>query len=1067
MLGLLSGLFSGSIEEDGGSSSAINSVTMNGMPSGQDQGNSDSDVQYIDIDADPLLDEDVNHNQYYDNDSDRQLLRRYRHDRLLAENEQGGFSLLDLFGVHLYSSQSDGRPNGDRRKNVVPSSLDRVDVNFDNAEENEEEEQERLKCESTMCADGFASATIYEIDPDTGDVYEGPSVNGIKHGPGASLTKLDGTKFLGSYLYNRPYEGTWVTSSHTYSGKVDRRGQFHGSWGVLAEQNQLEYQGEFHKGYYHGVGKEAYEVEAFAITPTENVPCVVEYKGNFIRGLRHGLGTMVVRRLLQEQRLKLRRQQHSPTTEDNATTFNVLGDDVNHPVAPTSTSTNKYEQPSITVTAEESWNSQDGRNPNNEDVGNTVVYMYSGLWDHGLKHGEGGSEVLSHETFVGPFVRDKRHGLGTLTFTTTNRKSAPSSTATAGTGTGRMVEKRGLWRAGLPVDGPDWTITFCDCSVYTGEARNGQPDGRGTMRYGTDATASRLKEYYQTHISMQEEEERQRQQKEQDTQRDQQERATRAPAARAILSSHNLLSEEDDPTSSSEQGAAATQSPASSSCLEHVVGTNIVETYDGEWRNGMRHGKGRCTYPNGEQYDGTWMNDEPVTLNAHVSYEKPTLQHSIQALEDGRSKSTKDMIDWDDLDLDQEDLDRFLEEFEEKKVESSTGTNRSPSTTKTSLEQTLQLEDVSKDSSQLQEQRTDSFRYLYPNGDALLGNIDEEGRRQGRGIYIFKNTGCRFEGDFVNDKREGKGVLLTASTKYIGEFRNDKKCGDGTLIWNDSSMYNGPFRDGMFHGNHGVLCESDGRQYKGEWACGLKHGAGEEKMPDGCVYVGEFANGLREGVGTLVNKEGEVIYSGTWKDGLMNGEGVLYTSPSTNPSGAAAAAPMLDTTETVAKESKPKDEYHGTFVRGKKSGHGKLIMANVNANGKGTMKGKWLRDKPVDGEWRVTHEHGAIFSGFATCPASSSDRDAEELMDGASSIITTPLPNGFGTIKFKNGDLYSGQLIDGKREGRGVCVFSNGDRWDGTWNNDAVDVDGTGVLTLADGTEHVFGEVASCLIDFA
>ena len=57
---------------------------------------------------------------------------------------------------------------------------------------------------------------------ETGDSYEGPvTKNGIKHGDGAIFRKLDGTKFIGAYKNNLPYEGTIVApEKFTYTGKL-------------------------------------------------------------------------------------------------------------------------------------------------------------------------------------------------------------------------------------------------------------------------------------------------------------------------------------------------------------------------------------------------------------------------------------------------------------------------------------------------------------------------------------------------------------------------------------------------------------------------------------------------------------------------------------------------------------------------------------------------------------------------------------------------------------------------------------------------------------------------------
>ena len=33
------------------------------------------------------------------------------------------------------------------------------------------------------------------------------------------------------------------------------------------------------------------------------------------------------------------------------------------------------------------------------------------------------------------------------------------------------------------------------------------------------------------------------------------------------------------------------------------------DTYDGIWRNGVRHGEGVYSYFNGDRYTGSWVND--------------------------------------------------------------------------------------------------------------------------------------------------------------------------------------------------------------------------------------------------------------------------------------------------------------------------------------------------------------------------------------------------------------------------------------------------------------------------
>jgi len=44
--------------------------------------------------------------------------------------------------------------------------------------------------------------------------------------------------------------------------------------------------------------------------------------------------------------------------------------------------------------------------------------------------------------------------------------------------------------------------------------------------------------------------------------------------------------------------------------------------------------------------------------------------------------------------------------------------------------------------------------------------------------------------------------------------------------------------------------------------------------------------------------------------------------------------------------------------------------------------------------------------------------------------------NGHGSFRYKNGNLYTGQFSNGKRQGQGVLKFASGNRYEGDWKND-------------------------------
>ena len=78
--------------------------------------------------------------------------------------------------------------------------------------------------------------------------------------------------------------------------------------------------------------------------------------------------------------------------------------------------------------------------------------------------------------------------------------------------------------------------------------------------------------------------------------------------------------------------------------------------------------------------------------------------------------------------------------------------------------------------------------------------------------YVVKiyNDGEKYEGQFKDDKRHGKGIFYYASgDKYDGEWKNNNRHGKGIEYY------------------------ADGAKYDGEWKYGYKHGRGIQYFADG------------------------------------------------------------------------------------------------------------------------------------------------------------------------------------------------------------------------------------------
>eukprot|EP01050_Picozoa_sp_SAG11_P001882 SAG11_NODE_88_length_17244_cov_17.187460_6_plen_117_part_00 len=70
----------------------------------------------------------------------------------------------------------------------------------------------------------------------------------------------------------------------------------------------------------------------------------------------------------------------------------------------------------------------------------------------------------------------------------------------------------------------------------------------------------------------------------------------------------------------------------------------------------------------------------------------------------------------------------------------------------------------------------------------------------GRGSLAMLN-GDRYEGEWMNDSKEGYGVHgYSDNSKYEGNWKDDKQHGKGTLVTSDGSTYQGMWKDGKKHG---------------------------------------------------------------------------------------------------------------------------------------------------------------------------------------------------------------------------------------------------------------------------
>ena len=139
----------------------------------------------------------------------------------------------------------------------------------------------------------------------------------------------------------------------------------------------------------------------------------------------------------------------------------------------------------------------------------------------------------------------------------------------------------------------------------------------------------------------------------------------------------------------------------------------------------------------------------------------------------------------------------------------------------------------------------DQEYYLTYSGQFKGGSMHGKGVLYGDGIQ----GDVSLDGEWVNNNFM-KGTMVeeyivsdedrTVET-YTGEFLNNQRNGQGVLKW-DGGTYTGTFVDGFPHGN-GKLVYTDGRIYEGEMKDGVPNGVGKMTLKNKQVLNGKFEDG--------------------------------------------------------------------------------------------------------------------------------------------------------------------------------------------------------------------------------
>ena len=121
----------------------------------------------------------------------------------------------------------------------------------------------------------------------------------------------------------------------------------------------------------------------------------------------------------------------------------------------------------------------------------------------------------------------------------------------------------------------------------------------------------------------------------------------------------------------------------------------------------------------------------------------------------------------------------------------------------------------------------------------------------------------KYKGDFLNNKREGKGIYIFSNgDKYEGHYKNNLKEGFGIYSYKNGDIYEGNFKNDKYEGK-GVYKYSNGDIYEGEYKKDLRDGKGiyiYNKRNKYEKYEGQWSEGKKQGKGSLLRRKWAIYW---------------------------------------------------------------------------------------------------------------------------------------------------------------------------------------------------------------
>lgn len=135
----------------------------------------------------------------------------------------------------------------------------------------------------------------------------------------------------------------------------------------------------------------------------------------------------------------------------------------------------------------------------------------------------------------------------------------------------------------------------------------------------------------------------------------------------------------------------------------------------------------------------------------------------------------------------------------------------------------------------------------YATGDTYDGEF-LDGKRNGKGIYTWAN-GAKFDGDYNQNSRSYGKLTYPDGSFYVGHYKDNKNNGFGTRKYANGDVYTGHWINGKKHNEGTYEFGLSAQRLKGSWDNG-KLSRGSWSWSDGTHWDGSFRYQQPHGSGT-------------------------------------------------------------------------------------------------------------------------------------------------------------------------------------------------------------------------